>query len=198
MSQESTLGPNSRVAETYERLCGLLERGDDAFIEEGPGILQSAIQDPDFFDGVDTIHADGDRYTRRKVVGRPEGPVIRFMEWPPEHALLPHEHHGRPCFEVLVEGRLFLTDFEPECLEADRYLLDEREHEVCGPGDAGVVDPRTGSDVHAVYSPVRSRSLHVYPDDNYHAFGYVHQEDGDPERDVYVRERFELRECDEE
>jgi len=203
MSQEQSVGPNPRVAEVYERLRELLDRGDDAFIEDGPRVVQDAIGDPGFFEGVDTDHADPGEYTRRKVAGRPDGPVIRFMEWPPEYALVPHEHHGRPCFEVLVEGTLFLTDFEPERVEgsgsagdgagADRYLLHETGHEVCEPGDAGVVDPRNGSDVHSVYSPVRSRSLHVYPDDNYHAYGYVHVGDGDPDRDLYERERFELR-----
>jgi len=34
------------------------------------------------------------------------------MKWLPEYALLPHEHHGRPCFEVIVKGQLLITDLE--------------------------------------------------------------------------------------
>lgn len=193
MSQDVASAPNAVVGRTYERLQSLLAEGDDAFIEEGPAILQDAIEDPGFFEGVDAEHAEPGAYTRKKVVGEPDGPVIRFMEWPPEYALLPHEHHGRPCFEVLVDGKLFLADMEPEAIEDGRYRVEETGHQVCEPGDAGVVDPRDGADVHAVYSPVRSRSLHVYPDDNHHAYGYVVDEDADADGDIYRRERFELR-----
>ncbi len=181
---------NEFVRAAYEQLRDLLAQGDGTFIEEGPAILRDAIETDGFFDGVETEHAE-DSYTRRLVHRESDGPVIRFMEWPPEYALLPHEHHGRPCFEVLVDGQLFVADMEAEKIAGNEYDLNVVESTVCNPGDAGIVDPRTGSDIHAVYSPVRTRSLHVYPDDNHYGIGYV---PSDEPNDLYRKERFQLRE----
>lgn len=183
--------PNEQVRNVYDRLGELLEQGDDAFVEEGPAVVRNALSDPGFLDGVETEPAV-DSYTRAKVIGGPGDHVIRYMEWPPEYSLMPHEHHGRPCFEVLVEGTLVLTDVDAVEVEDGRYELEPGEVTVCRQGDAGVVDPRTGNDVHAVYSPERTRSLHCYPDDKYHSFGYVPEDETDPTNDYYVRERFEL------
>jgi hypothetical protein len=185
--------PNPLVRETYEALGDLLERGDDAFVEEGPALLAEAIRDPAFFEGVETEHAAPDEYTRTKVIGDEGRHVIRYMEWPPEYALMPHEHHGRPCFEALVEGRLLLSDMEVEPLGEDEYRLSVAGTSTAAPGETATIDPRD-CEVHAVYSPVRSRSLHVYPDDNYHGVGYVPAEDPTHDGDVYTRERFLLRE----
>lgn len=184
--------PSAAVRDVYEQLGELLERGDDAFIEEGPEIVQDAVEDPEFLEGLSTERAT-DSYTRAKVIGEPGKHVIRFMEWPPEYALMPHEHHGRPCFEVLVDGTLFLANMDVTEVENDRYELEVCDTEVCTTGDAGVVDPRTGCDVHAVYSPTRSRSLHIYPDDNYTGVGYVPDEEA-TEQDLYLRKEFQLRE----
>jgi len=194
MSQEVDPAPNPVVRETYEALGELLDRGDDVLVEEGPAVLKAAIERPGFFDGVETEHAEPGEYTRAKVIGEPGRHVIRYMEWPPEYSLLPHEHHGRPCFEVLVDGLLSVIDVEPRQVGENEYVMEVLDTEITRPGESAVVDPRV-NDVHAVYSPVRSRSLHVYPDDNYHAHGYVHDPDAsDAERDVYRRERFQLRE----
>lgn len=206
MSQHAVAAPNPTVRETYERLGSLLEEGDDVFIERGPAVLRDALEEPGFFDGVDTEHAEQGEYTRRKVVGEPGEHVIRFMEWPPGYALCPHEHHGRPCFEVLVDGLLSIVDFEAERIDGGENESPDGEAlfelSTCGthttePGEAAVVDPRE-NEIHAVYSPVRSRSLHVYPEDNAAAHGYVpHESEPEapaPERDVFVRERFELDE----
>lgn len=193
MSDETAQSPNPIVRELYEQLGDLLDDGDDAFIEHGPALLQEAAQEPDFFDNIDTEPASTNTYTRTKVIGDPGKHVIRYMEWPPEYALLPHEHHGRPCFELLVDGVLFMSDMDVTQIGNNEYELEVADTETCTPGDTAVVDPRDGSDVHAVYSPVRARSLHVYPDDCYHAFGYV-QQDTTPRKDSYTRERFQLRE----
>jgi len=192
MSQQST-APNPLVREVYEELGALLERGDDTFVEEGPAVLADASEQDGFFDGVDTEHAPEGEYTRAKVMGEPGEHVIRFMEWPPGYVLCPHEHHGRPCFEVLVDGLLSVIDMEPQPIGEDRYRMEVVGTEITEPGDSAVVDPRK-NEVHAVYSPVRSRSLHVYPEDNYHAYGYVLDETSQQHGDVYRRERFELRE----
>jgi hypothetical protein len=191
MSQHAS-PPNRLVGALYEELGELLERGDDVFIEEGPELLKDAIEQPGFFDGVETEHAPPGEYTRAKVIGEPGRHVIRYMEWPPEFSLLPHEHHGRPCFEVLVDGLLSVVDMEPQPLDEDRYTMEVVGTEITRPGESAVIDPRE-NEVHAVYSPVRSRSLHIYPEDNYHACGYVLQEETDRETDIYTRERFELR-----
>ena len=188
MSTETPLGPNPVVRDLYDRLGELLAESDDAFVERGPALLRAAISDPAFFDDVTTDPAPADTYTRRKVVGAPGEHVVRFMEWPPGYALLPHEHHGRPCFEVLVDGLLTVVNMRPDTVDDELYELTALDTEVVRPGETTVVDPRV-SDVHAVYSPVRSRSLHVYPDDAAHAFGYCLVDDGS---DRYRRLRFDL------
>ncbi|WP_435358777.1 hypothetical protein [Haloarchaeobius sp. DFWS5] len=199
MSQHALRAPNDQVRAVYERLGDLVDQSDDAFVEEGPAVLQRAMADPEFFDGVEADHAPSDDYTRTKVVGDPGRHVIRYMEWPPGYSLPAHEHHGRPCFEVLVDGSLHVVDMaaEPVATDAeddtdDRYTLSVVDADVTDPGEAAVVDPRE-NEVHAVYSPVRSRSLHVYPDDECFSYGYVATgettTDGD---DVYARERFDF------
>jgi hypothetical protein len=187
---QTTSTPNPEVRACYERLGVLLEEGDDVVVEEGPDVLQEAIQQPDFFEGVETRHAPPEEYTRKKVIGAPDEHVIRYMEWPPGYSLLPHEHHGRPCFEVLVDGLLSVVDLEAERVEEDIYSLSVLGTSVTNPGETAVVDPRE-NEIHSIYSPVRSRSLHVYPEDNPHAYGYVLVED-DREEDRYRRERFAL------
>jgi hypothetical protein len=189
MSSEPTLTANPVVRTCYERLGDLLDRGDDVFVEEGPAIVQAAVAEPGFFDGVVSEYAPAGGYTRRKVIGDPGRHVIRFMEWPPGFTLLPHEHHGRPCFEVLVDGLLCVVDMDAVAVEDDHYRLDVLGTTVTHPGEAAVVDPRR-NDIHAVYSPVRSRSLHVYPDDKHFSYGYCLVDDG---RDLFRRERFELK-----
>lgn len=186
--------PNTLVRDLYDRLGDLLQRGDDAYIEEGPALVQDALADPGFLDGIETETAV-DKYTRAKVIGDPGKHVIRYMEWPPEYALMPHEHHGRPCFEVLIDGTLVLTEMHPETAGDGRYEMEVGDVTVCRAGEAAVVDPRDGDDVHAVYSPERSRSLHCYPSDEFHSYGYVpadENDENDAPTDYYRRERFEL------
>jgi len=194
MSQTRAADPNPIVREVYDELGALLSQGDDVFIEEGPALLKEAIARDGFFRDVTTDPAAPDEYTREKVIGDPGAHVIRFMEWPPEYTLVPHEHHGRPCFEVLVEGQLMLADFERSKVGEDRYTLELVDSSVTDPGESAIVDPRK-QEIHSVYSPVRSRSLHVYPEDNWRAFGYRFREEADS-ADIYERVEFQLREPD--
>jgi hypothetical protein len=189
MSSMSNDSVNARVESVYDDLGDLLERGDDVFVEQGPKLLRDAIDQPGFFENVSTEHADPGEYTRSKIIGRDEH-VIRFMEWPPEYTLVPHEHHGRPCFEVLVDGHLVLSNLEATQVGDNAYEFEVIESEITWPGESAVVDPRE-HEIHAVYSPVRSRSLHVYPEDNYEAYGYVPKPE--TEGDVYERRSFRLR-----
>jgi len=185
--------PNPVVRDVYDELGRLLDRGDDAFVEEGPALLEGAIERDGFFRNVTTDPAAPDEYTREKVIGDPGEHVIRFMEWPPEYALMPHEHHGRPCFEVLVEGHLVVTDLERTEQDEDTYTFDVIESTVTLPGESAVVDPRE-NEIHAVYSPVRSKSLHVYPDDHWKAYGYVlTDEEKENSAGIYERREFQLR-----
>jgi hypothetical protein len=186
--------PNPVVREVYDELGELLERGDDVFVEEGPALLKEAIARDGFFENVTTDPAAPDEYTRKKVVGDPGEHVIRFMEWPSEYTLMPHEHHGRPCFEVLVDGVLMLADLERTAVGEDTYTFDVIGSTVAQPGDSAVIDPRE-NEIHAVYSPVRSRSLHVYPENNWTAYGYELQNE-ETSADIYERREFELREPD--
>ncbi len=194
MSQTRAADPNPIVREVYDELGALLSQGDDVFIEEGPALLKEAIGREGFFRNVTTDPAAPDEYTREKVIGDPGGHVIRFMEWPPEYTLVPHEHHGRPCFEVLVEGQLMLADFERSRVGEDRYTLELVDSSVTDPGESAIVDPREG-EIHSVYSPVRSKSLHVYPEDNWRAFGYRFRDEAGS-ADIYERVEFQLREPD--
>ncbi|MFB6284335.1 MAG: hypothetical protein ABEK59_10455 [Halobacteria archaeon] len=193
MSKQGLPGPNPVVRETYRDLEALLEDGDDVFVEEGPEVIQQAIEDREFFDGVSTESAGGNGYTRSKVIGEPGKHVIRFMEWAPGFSIFPHEHHGRPCFEVLVDGLLNVVDMD--VAEADRnddlYEMDVIETKTTDPGEAAVVDPRI-TEIHSVYSPVRSRSLHVYPDDKYYTYGYVFEEKTQDGEDLYRRKKFSM------
>ncbi|MDY6819023.1 MAG: hypothetical protein SVG88_10220 [Halobacteriales archaeon] len=197
MSQQSpTQDPNPLVREVYDELGELLEQGDDVFVEEGPALLKAAIDQDGFFENVTTDPAAPDEYTREKVIGDPGEHVIRFMEWPPEYTLMPHEHHGRPCFEVLVEGHLMLADLERTEVGDNEYTFDVIDSDITEPGESAVIDPRQ-CEIHAVYSPVRSKSLHVYPDDNWTAYGYVPKDDT-ADNDIYERREFQLRDPDEE
>jgi hypothetical protein len=194
-TRPSTTAPNPAVREVYDELGELLDRGDDVFIEEGPPLLQEAIERDGFFENVTTDPAAPDEYTREKVVGDPGEHVIRFMEWPPEYTLMPHEHHGRPCFEVLVEGHLVLSDMERTQVGDNEYTFEVIDSTTAWPGESAVVDPRK-NEIHAVYSPVRSKSLHVYPEDNWKACGYVVKEENDA--DIYDRREFQLQEPEDE
>jgi hypothetical protein len=164
------------------------------FVEQGPNILKKAIKQDGFFENVSTDPAEPDEYTREKVICDPGEHTIRFMEWPPEYALLPHEHHGRPCFEVLVEGRLLITDLERIQLSDNTYTFNVLDTTIVRPGDSAVIDPRE-NEIHSVYSPVRSKSLHVYPEGNWKAYGYVLQE-SENDADIYERKEFQLRQDD--
>ena len=190
MSQQDLPGPNPIVRDVYRELGELLSDGDDMFVERGPGVVQEAIGREGFFDGVSTDFAEEGSYTRKKVIGEPGKHVIRYMEWSSGFSIFPHEHHGRPCFEVLVDGLLNVVNMDAEEREDEGYRLEVVGSEVTEPGDAAVVDPRI-TDIHAVYSPVRSRSLHVYPDDNHYSYGYVYDETRDGE-DVYRRRKFTM------
>jgi len=172
----------------YDRLGVVLRQGDDAFIERGPPLVKEFfLGNPEVLDDL-RIKPATNGYTRAKVIGDKDKHVIRFMEWAPDCYLLPHEHHGRPCFEFLVEGQLVIHDFVSQEIEDSKFMLKLIRRYVAKPGDFAVVDPRV-TEIHSVLSNgTRSRSLHFYPEDNYFTSAYV-----ETRKDVYHRKRLDLR-----
>lgn len=180
--------PNALVMTLYNELEHLLLCGDSTFINNGPVLLKEFLLKPGFFEGVETVPAIGKNYTRKKIIGEPNKHVIRFMEWPAGYFLLPHEHHGRPCFELLVEGLLMIDDWKVEKNSDDYYTLEKIKEYTVKPGQAGVVDPAI-TQVHSVLSIERSKSLHVYPLDNPRTFCYENISCNG----LYKRKEFELK-----
>lgn len=173
------------LRQLYDRLGDILKKGDDIFIREGPLLLKDYFENG-HLKGLQSRPASTG-YTRKKVMGDQGKHVIRFMEWSPGFSIFPHEHHGRPCFEFLVSGNLIVSDFLPAQNGKNEFTLELLKTHVVNPGQFAIVDPRI-TQVHSVFSPVRSRSLHVYPEDNYFTMGYIHNGD-----DTYQRREFDLK-----
>lgn len=176
---------NPAVRQVYEDLGRLLEAGDDVFIEQGPDLLKQACADPAFLAGVAFVEADG-RYTRTKVIGDPGRHVIRGMVWPGEFYLIPHEHHGRPCFEVVLDGLLKIYYYRAIPKEGEVYELEAMMELLVGTGEHAVIDPRI-TEVHAVRSMRKSRAIHVYPQDKDVGYGFIRNGQG-----LYARRSFPL------
>ena len=180
---------NQIIQDLYGKFSNLLSISDNAFIEEGPTLLKHIFEEQ----GLEKLMAGirykypQDGYTRTKLIGEKGKQVIRFMEWPFSYYLHPHEHHGRPCFEILIYGKLEVIDFKPVEVGEGRYKLDFFKRDVLNPGQVGIIDPRI-TEVHSVRSLKKSGSLHVYPsDENYTtAYIFIHKE-------LYGKERFELK-----
>ena len=89
-----------------------------------------------------------------------------------------------------------VTDLERTQLSDGTYTFDTLDTTIVCLGDSAVIDPRQ-NEVHSIYSPVRSKSLHVYPEDNWKAYKCVLQE-SEKDADIYERQEFQLREGDAE
>jgi len=177
---------NFLIKELYSKLGTILEEGDDAFITKGPLMVRKYFSKKDFLKALKTNPAKNG-YTRVKVIGENGKHVIRFMEWAPGFNLMPHEHHGRPCFELLVSGQTVVSDMLTTQVKDDLYKLKVIQTKIVNPGEFAVVDPRI-TQIHSVFSPVRSTSVHFYPSDNYSNFGYILNEN-----DSYIRTEFKLK-----
>jgi len=173
----------------YHELLFLAEKGDEELLNTGPGIVKEACTS-DFIRQLPVAPAFEETYTREKIIGGVDGGlVIRHMEWGPRSFAPPHEHHGRPCFEVLLSGKLLVNDVAATYNKGYTYTLKTvGETRAMFPGDTSIVNPVT--DIHAVYSPVRSRSLHVYPLDRSYCYWYRHLHN-----DVFERVKRELCDC---
>ena len=107
------------------------------------------------------------------------------MEWPEGFILSPHEHHNRPCFELLLEGRMHVCEYKSEKIKNNIYRLEIYNFHSLKPGDIAKVD--LDVQIHSIYSSKLCRSLHVYPKDN--DFTYFYNNLGN---DNYKRTKLKL------
>lgn len=152
----------------YEPLGRILdEEGDEGFITEGPTLIQAFYQaHRNVLEHFTTKHAESG-YTRKKIICDDGRHAVRCMEWAPSATSPIHEHAGRPRFDIVLEGYLEVTDYEPKSEKSDHYTLKETDSYSAGVGELVVVNPFKNSEVHKVVSPRgRSKSLHFYPRDH--------------------------------
>jgi hypothetical protein len=88
-----------------------------------------------------------------------------------------------------------LADLERIDLGDGSYGFNVLNAKIAEPGDSAVIDPRE-NEIHSVYSPVRSKSIHVYLSDEWSAYGYVLTNSETDGTDVYERREFQLRDSD--
>jgi len=157
--------------EVYEKLGKILEEsGDEGFISEGPKIVSEFYKKhTNIMEKFETKHAETG-YTRKKVICDNGKHAVRFMEWCPDSKSPVHEHGGRPCFDIIIDGELEIGDFKQVKLKdtKNEYKLEEIKKYKAGVGEFIIVDPeKTGIEIHIVMSPNgKSRSLHFYPIDH--------------------------------
>ena len=177
----------------YEGLGNILEtEGDDGFITNGPKLVQRAFSaNPSLFNGLRFVRAENN-YTRAKVIGEEGRHVILAMEWAPGFYLLPHEHHGRPCFDFVIQGHLRVTDYEANKINGnkriERYRLTPLRTYGAKTGNFVVVNPSFG-EIHSVKTIEKSRSIHFYPGDNAYSFGYERLNG----TDTFIRKKISLK-----
>lgn len=152
-----------------------LSQNSGLFLQEGRRIVKDFYS---AYPSLENIEFKGPlfhRYRRTKLFGE-TGFVIRLMEWSPRYALPPHEHHGRPCIELLLEGKMTVTDMKAEP-EADLHKLLVIETHELSPGAIASIDPQV-TDIHSVYCEKRCTSLHFYPKDESEGHVYKQQKSG--------------------
>jgi len=177
---------NSILDEFYEKVCRVFERGGDVSIREGPDLVANYLNKRAFVEILESRPVDRG-YSRNFLCGGGDKPVIYVMQWSPGYVLMPHEHHGRSCFEFVLSGQHVVSDWMVERKTDDLFHLDLLQTHVVDPGQCAIVDAKH-TDVHSVYTPVRSTSLHVYAADYQSSFGYVLEDD-----DLFLRREFALK-----
>ena len=169
--------------EVYEKLGKILEeRGDQGFISEGPKIVAKFYEKhSDIIKNFETKHTESG-YTRKKVICDNGKHAVRFMEWYPKSVSPIHEHGGRPCFDIVIEGVLEVGDFKAVKNKdgGNEYKLEEVKRYKAKPSGFIIVDPKkTGMEIHIVKSlNEKSRSLHFYPIDHRSIGIYISNGDG--------------------
>lgn len=171
----------------YDQMGDLFQRPVSVLLERGPAILRRCMEDPEFRACLRFSRAEG-RYSRRIMI-HDATHVVLGMEWPPGHVLMPHEHQGNSCFEFVVSGQQVVTDWVGKPHPSGDYLLEPLRTRLVNPNEHALIDAAI-TDIHSVYTPIRTRSIHVYPQNDSETFGYVLTQD-----DRYRRECFPLTDC---
>jgi len=186
---------NARLCELYSKLECSLRESDGSFLEHG----KRAVRDYAFHNGylrsdvVEGIEFDdpGKCYSRRKILGDEGKHVILDMNWSPDFSLFAHEHGKRPCIMLIVEGHMYVTDFEAVRITHDKYQLNEIGHHELFPGDIGTVDPV--GDIHSMDVITPSKTLHFYAEDRKSCFGYLKPKDQAQDDGLFFRKEFQLQ-----
>ena len=180
------------MIELYGILKNLCSQNDQTFLEEGPNKVREYFSRGDLLRG-DEFKETLNCYSRTKIIGQQGKLVIRAMKWPDGFYLVPHEHHNRPCIELLVSGLMTISDIASEHIENNLYsnlygLRILETHELQS-GDMAVVDPAV-TQIHDIVAIEKCTSLHFYPSDKLTSHKYIEWKNG-----LFLRKEFELGNC---
>ncbi len=155
--------------------------GDMGFVSKGPQIVADVYaKEPELFATLATKHAE-EGYTRKKVICDNGKHAVRCMEWAPDAISAIHEHGGRVCFDIVLEGVLEVIDYRPHAIagEKELFFLEEVRRYEAHMGEFVIIDPFTNDfEAHTVVNlHTTSKSLHFYPID--HRSMYIYQDLGD-------------------
>ncbi len=103
-------------------------------------------------------------YARRLLYHSPDlGYTVLVMVWGPGQGTSLHDHSGMWCVEVVVEGRLGVSQFEMMEHDGERYRFEPRASVEAGVGSAGcLIPPYEYHTIKNVLDDGASISLHVY------------------------------------
>lgn len=160
------------IEKLYLQLRESMKKGDKKFIYYATAALRDG-----FLEGIfSSLHFDPappGKYTRKKIMGTTEDDlVIRAMEWN-SVCVPPHEHHGRPCFEIILGG-VFRVTMWSASKKREGYALRAGAIHSLHPGDVAVLTH--DENIHSVECGGVGRSLHIYPLDK--PFTYVYKKSG--------------------
>ncbi len=179
------MGVKNALDDFYNEFCELAKQKDSTIVEEGPLIISRYLKNKDILPMLKPKPAR-DKYTRNVIIEGHKKPVFIVMEWPAGFRIMPHKHHGRPCFEYVLEGEIVSTEFTEQKI-GEYYELRKLCTKIFAKGTLSVLDPRK-TDIHSIYSPVRSITLNIYPCTEYKTTGFVL----DYNTGKYIKKEFEL------
>lgn len=169
----------------YMILENLCSQSDQNFLDNGPDIVKEYFSKGDLLLGNEFEEPSGS-YSRAILIGDVGQFVVRAMSWPNDFYLPPHEHHDRPCIELLVSGFMSVDDIEATKVGDDLYKLRVSKRNILKPGDIAIVDPSI-TQIHEITTFQQSTSLHFYPSDEKISHRYMQQDKG-----LFLREEFKL------
>jgi len=138
----------------YDPLGYILEEeGDFGFIKHGPDIVKSLYNnEPELFSALAPVHAESG-YTRKKIIYDDTKHAALLMEWCPNCLSPIHEHGGRVCFDIVIDGELQAINFKAERVSESTYRLKKMSSYIVRPGECVIVNPfESKSDIHMISS----------------------------------------------